>query len=72
MATETNMGCQEAHVVSQDMAIKAVVVPHFLDAVVLEKRLESLHDSFLLLLRTCHTLAQPGSKRWPNYCYGLC
>jgi len=41
-----------AHMVCQDVAVKAVVVPHFLDVVIFEECLESMKHSFLLILHS--------------------
>ena len=38
--------------VCQDVAVEAVVVPHFLDVIILEERLESVKHSFLLILHS--------------------
>jgi len=43
--------------VCQDVAVEAVVVPHFLDVFILEERLESMEHSFLLILHS-HVLAR--------------
>ena len=43
---------QAAHMIGQDVAVEAVIVPHFLDVIVLKERLESMEHSFLLILHS--------------------